>query len=161
MIKIPELNPRIVYRCRFLYSTVPEKIEFIPYTIRKIRKLFAIDCGSLDYSFKFSDRQIFETLRSKISDPETEDILLIKNGFITDASFANIVLTDGSNWYTPSTPLLKGTKRQYYLENGIIHEREIKWSDLRQYRSARLINAMVDLKESNDIQVEQIAFARP
>jgi 4-amino-4-deoxychorismate lyase len=59
-------------------------------------------------------------------------------------------------WFTPAFPLLKGTKRQYYLENGVILEKEIKISDLHQYKMARLINAMIDLDESDDIPVEHI-----
>lgn len=156
MIKIPDLDPGIVYRCRFLYRTEPEKIEFIPYVRRDVMKLYLIECNEVNYSFKYSDRRIFDTLRNKIPDPGLSDILLIKDGFITDASFANIVLTDGNLWYTPASPLLEGTKRQYYIEKGLILEKEIKWSDLHLYKKARLINAMIDLNESNDIPVECI-----
>jgi len=156
MIRVPDLDPRIIYRCRLLYSTEPEKIEFIPYVRKQVRKLYTVDCGDLDYTFKYSDRHIFDTLRSKIPDPGIADVLLIKDGLVTDTSFANIVLTDGSTWFTPAFPLLKGTKRQYYLENGVILEKEIKLSDMHQYKTARLINAMIDLDESDDIPVEHI-----
>jgi 4-amino-4-deoxychorismate lyase len=156
LIRVPELDPGIVYRCRFLYSTEPEKIEFIPYVRKEVRKLYATDCGDLDYSFKYSDRRIFDRLRSRIPDPGFADILLIKDGLLTDTSIANIVLTDGNKWYTPASPLLKGTKRQLYIDSGVIIEKEIRWSDLNQYKNVRLINAMIDLDESPDIPVECI-----
>jgi len=156
MIKLPVLDPHTVYRCRFLYRMEPEKIEFIPYIRKEVRKLYAIECDDIDYSFKYSDRRMFDTLRSQIPDPQIADILIIKKGFITDTSFANIILTDGHMWYTPAVPLLTGTKRQYYLDNGVIVEKEIKWPGLRQYKMARLINSMIDLEESDDIPVESI-----
>ena len=48
-----------------------------------------------------------------------DEILIIKDGHITDTSISNIVfrLPDGW-WLTPFTPLLKGIMRTYLLESG-------------------------------------------
>jgi len=156
IIRIPELDQNIIYRCRFLYAREPDGFEFIPFVPRVVQKLYLVDCGDLDYSFKYSDRSALEKLKNNIPDPELSDILLVKNGFITDTSFSNIALFDGSNWYTPSTPLLKGTKREYYIDNKIILKRNIKPADLYKYRKAKLINAMLDLDDGEDIPVENI-----
>ena len=157
MIKVPVLDPDRVYKCRFLYRTEPEKIEFIPYIRKEVKKLYAIDCDDLDYSFKYSDRRSLDSLRSQIPDPLRADILIIKKGCITDTSFANIVLWDGNMWYTPEFPLLAGTKRQYYIDNGVIVAKPVKWCDLHHYKKACLINSMLDLEESTDIPVECIS----
>jgi 4-amino-4-deoxychorismate lyase len=158
IIRIPELDPAITYRCRFLYAEEPGKTEFIPYVKRVVRKLYAIDCGNLEYSFKYADRSAFDKLKAGIPDPEHSDILLVKEGLITDTSFSNIILWDGATWYTPAVPLLKGTKREYYLDNKIIFGREIRIKDLHLYKSARLINAMLDIDDGEDIPVGNIIY---
>ena len=47
----------------------------------------------------------------------------MKQGLLTDTSIANIALSDGTHWYTPAHPLLKGTKRAALLEEGILQEK--------------------------------------
>jgi 4-amino-4-deoxychorismate lyase len=158
MIDIPDLDPGGIYRCRFLYAEKPEMIEFIPYVRRRISKLYIVHADMLDYSFKYANRGNLELLKKSLPESEHSDIIIVKNGFITDTSFANIVFYDGSDWFTPSVPLLKGTKRQFYLDSRKIREKEIKPADLHQYRMARLINAMIDLEESEDIPIENILF---
>jgi 4-amino-4-deoxychorismate lyase len=156
IIPIPELDPAVTYRCRFLYAKEPGAVEFIPYVKRVVRKLYLVDCGDLEYSFKFADRTAFDLLKAGIPDPDTSDILLIKKGLITDTSFSNIILRDGNAWYTPALPLLKGTKREYYLDKNIIQSRDIRVNDLRYYKTARLINAMLDIDDGEDIPVGNI-----
>ena len=84
------------------------------------------------------------------------EILILKNGLITDVSFANIAFYDGKGWYTPDSPLLKGTKRAYYIEKGLLIEKRISPADLPKYQKARLINAMLDLEDSHDILIGNI-----
>ena len=156
IIRIPELDHNTIYRCRFLYAKEPYGFEFIPYIPRVVKRLYLVDCGDLDYSFKYSNRSTLEKLKSNTPDSETSDILLLKNGLITDTSFSNIVLFDGINWCTPATPLLNGTKREYYIDKKIILKRKITTADLYKYRKARLINAMLDLADGEDIPMENI-----
>jgi 4-amino-4-deoxychorismate lyase len=82
-----------------------------------------------------------------------DEILIIKNGFVTDTSFSNIVFFDGIKWITPSTYLLNGTQRQQLLQQGAIIEEEIRPSDLKHFRFAKLINAMLDLETSPSIDI--------
>jgi len=158
IIKIPELTDNVVYRCKFTYSNEPGQLEFIPYTIRRVKFLYTVECSEFDYSFKFLNRNAFENFKQNISKPEISDIILLKNGWITDTSFSNIVLHDGQKWYTPANPLLKGTKREYYLNQQIIYEDNIHVNDLYKYKIIRLINAMIDLEEAPDIKTENITF---
>ena len=64
---------------------------------------------------------------------------------MTDSSHANAVFFDGNEWITPSQPLLRGTKRQTLLEQGVIREGEITLSNLSRFRSLAFINAMLDI----------------
>jgi 4-amino-4-deoxychorismate lyase len=156
IIRVPDLDQNTIYRCRFLYGREPDGFEFIPYSGRIVQKLYLVDCGDLEYSFKYADRSELEKLRNSIPDPEISDILMVRKGLITDTSFSNIVLFDDHQWYTPATPILMGTKREFYIDNGIILKRDIKPADIFNYRKARLINAMLDLYEGEDIPVSNI-----
>lgn len=157
-IEIPQLDEQTIYRCRFVYSTKPETFEFSPYVPRMVKKLIVIDCGTLDYSYKYTDRSAIEALRNKIKFTENADVLLVKNGLVTDTSFSNIVFYDGTKWFTPAIPLLYGTKRAYYIQNKIVHPINISLSDLKKYAKIRLINAMLDLEAGYDIPVENVIY---
>lgn len=156
IIHMPDLDPDLIYRCRLLYAREVNSIEFVPYVRRNIQNLYVVDCGDFDYSFKYAERSVFEKLKAIVPDPEVADILLIKNGLITDTSFSNIILYDGLRWYTPAIPLLKGTKREYYIDKEMIFPRDIRLDDLHLYKKLRLINAMLDWDEGEDIPIEHI-----
>jgi 4-amino-4-deoxychorismate lyase len=112
-----------------------------------------VQADSIQYEHKFLDRscldKLFETTLA-------DDVLIVKNGLLTDTSFANIVFFDGDRWVTPSTPLLHGTKREYYLEIGRIKEVELTVDDLPRFQKAMLINAMLDLETGPSIEMKNI-----
>ena len=153
-IAIPPLDSGQVYRCKLVYLKKIISIKFYPYTIRPLRTLKLIECPDLDYSYKYFDRSNLEIL--KLSNNQADDIIIVQHGRITDCSYANIVFYDGAKWVTPANPLLKGTKRQQYIDNQLIFERDITISDLQYFTNARIINAMFDLEESPDILMENI-----
>ena len=41
---------------------------------------------------------------------EQDEILITRNGLLTDTSIANIALFNGKEWHTPKHPLLKGVQ---------------------------------------------------
>jgi 4-amino-4-deoxychorismate lyase len=142
-----------VFKCRVCYDLYIHKIEFEKYKIRKIKTLKLVTADNIDYSYKFSDRSVFEKLKMQSN---ADEILIGKNGKITDTSFSNIVFFDGKIWYTPDCPLLKGTRRQELLDKNIIRERKICMDDLKKFRKAKLINAMLDFEESPEIEMKNI-----
>jgi 4-amino-4-deoxychorismate lyase len=156
LIAIPELDPHIIYKCRLLYSRAVEQVVFLPYTPRIIKKLYIVTDNDLNYSLKYTDRQALDRLKNSITIQQDSDILIVKNGLISDTSFTNIAFYDGSSWYTPDSPLLKGTKREFYLRKGTLIEKKITPPDLPKYQKARLINAMLDLEDGEDIMIEDI-----
>ena len=64
--------------------------------------------------------------------------------------------TAGGSWVTPDTPLLRGTMRQYLLEEGEISEKMIGAEDLAAYTGARMINCMMDLETGPVIEMNHI-----
>ncbi|HTE29971.1 MAG TPA: aminotransferase class IV [Chryseolinea sp.] len=130
-----------LYKCRFIYDDSRSDLEFIPYQFRSIRTLKAVKDNNIHYPFKFADRA--EINRLFESRGNCDDILIIKDGAVTDSSYANIVFRKEQNWYTPTAPLLKGTMRMCLLEKGIIKEHPIGVTDISMYEGFKLINAML------------------
>jgi 4-amino-4-deoxychorismate lyase len=153
IIKIPSEFNNGLYKCRLIYSDTVKKPEFLPYRKRKIRCLKVVVCNSIEYNYKYENRECLnELLELK---QNCDDILIVKNKKITDTSFSNIVFFDGKKWLTPSEPLLKGTKREKLLSDGKIVQDEIKISDLKYFQKAALINSMLDL-DDNILKIKSV-----
>ncbi len=129
-----------IFKLRVIYSKEILSFSFEPYKMREIHTLRPVDGSGVDYSFKYESRGAIEALFEQRGD--SDDILIIKDGFVTDTSYCNIVCSDGKGLYTPSTPLLKGTKREQLLREGVIEERDIRIGDLSKYSEFYIINAM-------------------
>lgn len=143
-----------IYKCRIVYSESIEKIEFLPYSFPKINSLNLVEDNTISYAHKYLDRSNLEklfTLRQGC-----DDVLIVKNGLITDTSFCNILFFNGKKWLTPERPLLKGTQRQFLLDNEIIETASITPYDLRNFEKARLINAMIGFDNALDIDIGAI-----
>ncbi|MBI5572924.1 MAG: aminotransferase class IV [Elusimicrobia bacterium] len=157
IIKIPLDMKSGLYKCRLIYSDTIKKLEFLPYHKRKIKCLKVVVCNGIEYNYKYENRECLnELLELK---QNCDDILLVKNKKITDTSFSNVVFFDGKKWITPSTPLLKGTKREKLLSEKKIVQDEIKTSDLKYFQKAALINSMLDLTD-NIIKIENNALVK-
>jgi len=156
IIQIPDYAKQGIYKCRVVYGKNCGEIEFIPYQPKQVKTLKVVFDDEIEYSYKFSDRTDLEKLL--LQRGESDDILIVKNGMITDTSYSNIVFYDGTDWFTPDQPLLKGTKRKLLLATGKIKSSEIKMDDLHKYLKFALINAMLDFDEGGGISVDDIRF---
>lgn len=154
IIKVPEFAQNGLFRCRLLYKEKIEKIEFLPYNFRQIKTLRLVESNGIDYSYKFADRSELENLFAQKGD--CDDIIIVKNGLITDSFAANLVFYDGQKWWTPDSPLLKGTKREKFLAEKTISACKIELSDLQKYSKVGLINAMIDLDTMPVIPIQNI-----
>ena len=156
-IMIPAHARKGLFNCRIEYNEHIRNIEFTPYSPRKVRTLRMVEAGDLDYSYKWIDRTGIEELLGKKA--ECDDILMVKDGLVTDASSANIIVRGpDKRWYTPSRPLLAGTKREWLVDSGIVTEREITPASLKRFRELRLINAMMDIDDTESIAIRAICF---
>lgn len=142
-IQIPDNLNDFIYKCRVVYSKSGiELTEFLPYQARIIKSLQLVENNDIDYFFKKEDRSEFELMAANKT---ADDILIVKNGYITDTSFSNIVFFDGEKWITPATYLLNGTQRQFLLEQKKIEQKKIRPQDLSFFEYAKPINAMLGL----------------
>lgn len=73
-----------------------------------------------------------------------DEVLLVKNGLLTDTVICNIAVFDGFNWLTPTTPLIYGVNRAQLLEDGKIIEKDIRLNELENFSRIRLFNAMIE-----------------
>jgi 4-amino-4-deoxychorismate lyase len=155
-LKIPVEFHKGIWKCRILYEYRIEKVEFFPHSPMQVRSLKVVHGAGLDYRHKYSDRSKLAALMEQRDD--CDDILIIRDGCLSDSYMANVVCWDGSHWYTPDTPLLPGCMRAYLLDQGKIRTQHICESDLGKYQKFRLINALNRLEESPDIGMEQVRF---
>jgi len=63
----------------------------------------------IEYPYKYANRNAFDTLLQ--SHPDFDEIIIEKDGFITDTTIANLAFYNGTYWLTPEKPLLPGTMR--------------------------------------------------
>ncbi|MBU1822594.1 MAG: aminotransferase class IV family protein, partial [Bacteroidetes bacterium] len=142
ILTIPdEVGPE-KYKCRVTYGSEIVNIEWEKYQYRTIQSLRLVESDSIDYAFKYNNREAINALHAQRG--ECDDVLIVKNGLITDTSYANVAFFDGTAWYTPAQPLLPGTQRAFLLDEGIIVPKEIRVGDLSQYQAVKLFNAMVE-----------------
>jgi len=156
IIHIPENYKSGLFRCRIIYSTEIKKIEFLPHQYKVVERLKLVISNKIDYHLKFADRSSLQNLFEKRGD--CDDILIVKNGCITDSFTANPVFFDGKKWWTPNTPLLPGTQRARLLKEKKIFECRITPDDLKKFNKAGLINAMQNLNEMPVIEITNIEF---
>lgn len=136
-----------ISKLRFIYDrTGIHDITCTPYMMRRISQLLLADGNAIDYSFKYEDRTMLDSIKRN-SGKETE-ILIVKDGFVTDTTYTNVAFNDGQQWLTPRKPLLAGTKRALLIGKGLITEHDIKPSDSNNYHSIALFNAMIELGEA-------------
>jgi len=136
-----------VCKCKVVYDSSIRSISFSRYIIKPVNRLITVECNDIDYGYKYSDRSRLEELITQADCSFDEEILIIKNGLITDTSYSNVALFDGKDWITPSTPLLSGTRRANLLERKIVREGEIRIIDLKYFEKIKLFNAMLDFDE--------------
>lgn len=150
VIDIPESLSHGLYKCRLVYDDTVCSIEFIPYIPKTINALKLVCLDEIKYDFKFEDRSCLnEALRLK---GEADDVLIVKNGCITDTTFSNVALFDGTQWCTPDTYLLNGTCRKRLIQESLLVEKRIGPKDLSDYKYIRPINAMLDLEDTPNVE---------
>ncbi len=130
-------------KIRFTYGGVQYHYHAQPYTGKKITSLKIIVNNELEYAYKYENRdQLNEICKSLHSG---EEVIIIKNGLVTDSSYSNLAFYNGLDWHTPDQPLLAGTRRAALIASGSIKPQRITKGDILNYQSVALINSMLDL----------------
>ena len=155
-IELAQIIDNNIYKCRVLYSDDEYSIQITKYKKREIFSLKIVYDDNIEYDFKYENRASLDSLFNQRQG--CSDVLIVKDGFITDTSYSNIVLFDGEEYFTPSTFLLNGTMRQRLLDDKRIKEREIKPEDLKNYKQIFLINALNSIDDNHLTNVPNIIF---
>lgn len=144
-ISFPNTHTRLKYH--FEYSTKDEETSYnlTVYHPRPVHTLRLIEADNLDYHLKYADRRTLDDLFEKRAG--ADDILIVRNGCLTDTTIANVALFNGTQWVTPKHPLLRGTKRAQLLEEGLIKEKDIPADTIFSYKRICTLNAMLDFHE--------------
>ena len=141
------------YRCRILYGEVLHSIEYIPYTQKKIERLKIIS-SDIEYSFKYANRDALNALLE--SNKDVDEVIIEKEGYLTDTTISNIAFLDGKQWVTPTKPLLEGTMRAKLIDEGFLQTKQIKKEDLQNYSQVALMNAMIGFEILNMDTIQNI-----
>lgn len=143
-------------KLRLLYDQSEFEGNFSRYEPKKIDTLKVVVDNSLSYDFKFTNRdKILNLYKQK---QNLDDILIVKNGLITDTSIANIAFFNGSKWISPENPILKGTTRERLINEKNIQIGTIKPQQLKEFWSFKIFNAMIDFLDQNPKPIENIYF---
>ncbi|PSR09244.1 MAG: hypothetical protein C7M88_07195 [Candidatus Arcticimaribacter sp.] len=137
---LPELPTTGLHKLRFLYNKRAFSFEIAPYEARKIESLKCVEINTYNYDLKFTDRSGIDQAFALRGD--CDDVLMTKNGFLTDTSYCNILLFDGTDWVTPEKPLFEGVQREYLLDQKMVRVDSIHRRDLHLFIEFQLINAL-------------------
>lgn len=134
-----------IHKCRIVFDNEVRHIEIMPYTIRRIFTLKLVETDMESMAYKMEDRK-------KLNDAfalrgSCDDVLLIKNGLLTDTSYSNIALLKDDQWFTPEKPLIYGVNRTQLINEKKITEIDIKPDEIPNFQLIRLFNAMIEFGE--------------
>ncbi len=136
-------------RCKVIYSKDIESVEFFPLK-KRVFKSFKFIESDISYPFKSTNRDELNSLFEKRD--ECDDIIIVKDGLLTDTTIANIVIFDGLTWLTPKKPLLFGTQRAKLLRDKKIVEKDIKVKDMKNIVDFAIINALIGFYKIQDVR---------
>lgn len=135
-----------VYRCRFLYDGSDSySVEYLPYVPRHLHSLRLVFDDTIEYPLKYADRHAINALYEQRE--ACDDILIVKQGLLTDTSIGNIALFIEGRWLTPIHPLLPGTTRARLIQEGVIFPATLQVDDIAKAKKVAMMNAMVGFVE--------------
>jgi 4-amino-4-deoxychorismate lyase len=141
-----------LYKCKVSYNE--SEIISISYDLfqkRNIRTFKIIYNNDITYNKKYTNRDELNDLYSKREN--ADEIIIVKNNYITDTSIANIAIFDGISWTTPKKPLLQGTTKNRYVEEKKLKEKNITLAMLKKAKKIALLNAMIDFNILDDFDI--------
>jgi len=132
-------------KCKVIYDQDGIiNIEYLPYKERDINSFKIIIDNQIEYKFKSIDRKNIDKLYNK--KVNCNEIIIIKNGYITDTSIANIAIFENGIWLTPKKPLLQWTTLDRLIDLDYIKQSNITLKQLQQTSKIALMNAMIGFK---------------
>ncbi|MEL7148299.1 MAG: aminotransferase class IV [Bacteroidota bacterium] len=142
---IEEVPTNGTYKLRIVYDRMVRKYNSALYIKPDTATLQVVNTTGADYYFKYSDRSALTELYEKRN--KKDDIIIINDGMVSDAYYANLAFWDGEEWHTPQHSLLQGVRRQHLLSTKQIKAKKIVPEEIFFYERVSLINAMLDLED--------------
>ncbi len=155
ILKVPDTLKTELVKARVIYDTEIREIEYVPYTMRSINNAKIVIDDRIQYPFKSTDRAALTALYDQRED--CDEIIIIKNGLVTDACNYNLIFQKKAMYFTPINPLLMGTQRQRLISKGIVIQKDIQIDEILYYDSIHFINAMTGMMQCR-ITVDQVVF---
>ena len=143
-----------LYRCRLVYNEKKIDVSYHKYKKRDIKSLKLVYDDDIEYCFKSTNREAIDLLYEKRA--SCDDVIIVKNSFITDTSIANIALYKEGVWHTPRNPLLQGTTRTRLLKMNKLVESDIHVDEIYEYSKVALLNAMIDFDIIQEENIRKI-----
>ncbi|WP_024953701.1 aminotransferase class IV [Sulfurospirillum arcachonense] len=138
-----------VYRLRVDYDKEIKSLTCKEYRPRSLCSFKVVE-ANIDYEYKYSNREEL----NKLLDENYDDIVILKNGFLSDTSIANIALKIDGIWLTPKTPLLHGTTRERLLAEGFLKCDNLSIKDLEKSEKFAIMNALVGFKIIKNLRID-------
>lgn len=132
------------FRGRLIYEEEIKSFEIVPYQELEIKHFALVEVGEYEYPYKWADRTFFA--EQKQLHPEADEVIFHKNGQLQDCTIANLAFLKNGSWYTPKSPMLRGTTRERYLREGKLKELDIFIHDLGQFERICMINVFRPLE---------------
>ncbi len=137
---LPDIPKTGLHKLRFLYNENSFSFETEPYRNQEIKSLKFIEIEDYTYDLKFTDRSFLSKVFAQREN--CDDVLMTRKGYLTDTSYCNVILFDGERWLTPEKPLFDGVQRQFLMDQKKISPQQIHASELHNFQSFILVNAM-------------------
>ncbi len=133
-------------RCKVIYSQDEViDISYTPYIQRNLKRFKIIIDDDIKYAYKELDRVYLDVLNN--DSLRYDDIIIIKDGLVTDTTIANIAIFKDGFWLTPVKPLLQGTTRDRLLDDNLLKESNITLEMLLTTKRFAIMNAMIGFCE--------------
>lgn len=149
-LKKSSLGQAGLIKVKLVYSKSGEFVncETTKYTPKNIKSIKFIQ-SDINYNKKWLNRDEINSLYDKCKD--FDEILIVKNGFITDTGIANVAILLDNVWLTPNNPLLAGTCRARLLENGFLKLADIDIDMVLKAKGFAVLNAMTGFRKLENI----------
>ena len=144
-----------LYKWRVSYNTQGDTVSIIEeYTAQHPTKIKLMEADHIIYRYKYENR---ETIHQLLSQSGASDIIMVQEGMLTDASYANLAFFNGVEWHTPKKPILEGTQRAKLIDHAVLIEKDIYVDQLSQYHCFKRINAMMTWDDSPELPISMLA----
>jgi 4-amino-4-deoxychorismate lyase len=151
---LPEPPKKGLHKCTVLYDDTIISSKLEPFSPIKIKSLVLVNAPNIEFIFKYHNK---ESLQKILNFAKTDEVIIVKNNFITNTTSSNLVFEDedGALW-TPLHYIHSGTKREYYLKQKKIKTYPIKSSSIRSFTKVFLINALLDLEDDISLDCQDV-----